>query len=81
MAAHKEAAISPRKMNLDSVIVEARAKIIWGEAPSSVHAFLTLNGMLVADADRIIQEFVTERNREIRKMHQIKLFFFYALRK
>lgn len=55
-------------MNPDEVIVEARAKIIWGEEPSSVHAFLTSNGMSDAEAKSRIQEFVTERNQEIRKI-------------
>jgi hypothetical protein len=68
MAAHKETAISSRKMNPGTVIVEARARIIWGEEPSSVHAFLTLNGMSHSDADRKIQELVTERNKAVRKI-------------
>ena len=55
-------------MTPDNVIVEARAKIIWGEEPPSVHAFLTLNGMSTADADRKIQELITERNKEARKI-------------
>jgi hypothetical protein len=68
MAAHKEVAMCARKMTPDNVIVEARARIIWGEEPSSVHAFLTVNGVSTADADQKIQELVTERNKEVRKI-------------
>jgi hypothetical protein len=55
-------------MNPDSVIVEARARITWGEEPASVHAFLIVNGMSTADAERTLQELITERNKEIRKI-------------
>ncbi len=68
LAAHEDTAPSARNMTPANVIVEARAKIIWGEEPSSVHAFLTLNGMPIADADRTIQELVTERNKEVKEM-------------
>ena len=56
------------KMNPGDLIVEARAKIIWGEASSSVRYFLTSNGMSAADADAKIREFTLERNAEIRKL-------------
>jgi len=55
-------------MNPNNVIVEAKARIIWGEKPSSIHAFLTSNGMSTTDADRTIQELITERNQEVRKI-------------
>ena len=54
-------------MNPDDLIVEARAKITWGETPSSVRYFLTSNGMSAADADVTIKELNAERNREIRR--------------
>ena len=54
-------------MNCEQVIVEARAKIVWGDAPSSVHYFLTSNGMSAGDADSKVKELVAERNKEIRK--------------
>jgi len=53
-------------MNRDELIVEARAKIIWGEEPLSVRAYLTSNGMSAADADAKIAELTHERNAEIR---------------
>jgi hypothetical protein len=53
-------------MNPDELIVEARAKIIWGEEISSVRDFLISNGMSVSDADARIAEFTHERNVEIR---------------
>jgi len=55
-------------MNTDGLIVEARARIIWGDAPSSVRYFLTSNGMSAADADAKIKEFTLERNAEIRRL-------------
>ena len=55
-------------MNTDELIVEARARIIWGDEPASVRYFLTTNGMSAADADAKIKEFNAERNREIRRL-------------
>jgi hypothetical protein len=54
-------------MNSDNLIVEARAKVIWGEEASSVCHFLTSRGMSAADAEAKIKEFIVERNEEIRK--------------
>ena len=54
------------KMNSDELIVEARAKIIWGEETSSVRNFLMSNGMSATDTDAKIAEFSQERNAEIR---------------
>jgi len=53
-------------MKTDELIVEARAKIIWGEEPVSVRNFLISNGMSAEDADAKIAEFTHERNAEIR---------------
>ena len=50
------------------LIVEARAKIFWGELFPSVLGFLTSNGIPAAEADSKIREFQHERNREIRKL-------------
>ena len=54
-------------MNPDQLIIEARAKITWGEASSSVRYFLTSNGMSAADADAKLKELNAERNGEIRR--------------
>ena len=54
-------------MYSDNLIVEARAKIIWGEEVSSVRHFLTSSGMSAADAEAKIKEFIVERNEEIRQ--------------
>jgi len=56
------------KVNPDEVNVEARARITWGEEPSSVRAFLTSNGLSAVDADQKIQELVSERDKEVKKM-------------
>jgi hypothetical protein len=53
-------------MEYDQRITEARARIIWGEAPSSVRAFLISSGVPDAVADAKIKEFNIDRNREIR---------------
>jgi hypothetical protein len=55
-------------MNTDDLIVEARARIIWGDEPSSVRYFLTSNGVSAADADAKLRELVLERNAEIRRL-------------
>ena len=55
-------------MESDKVITDARARIIWGESSSSVRMFLLSNGISEAVADARIQEFVLERNREIRSV-------------
>lgn len=56
----------PKEPN--SILTEARAKIIWGEPASSVRSFLVSNGMSDADTDAKIKEFVEERNVVIRKI-------------
>ncbi len=53
-------------MNPNELIVEARARIIWGEESPSVRCFLTSNGMSAADAQ--LAAFNRERNAEIRKL-------------
>ncbi len=55
-------------MNTDDLSVEARARIIWGDEPSSVRYFLTSNGMSAADADAKLRELILERNAEIRRL-------------
>jgi hypothetical protein len=51
-----------------NLILEARAKMIWGEEPSSVRYYLTSNGMSADDADAKIKELTLERNAEIRRL-------------
>jgi hypothetical protein len=55
-------------MNTDALIVEARARITWGDEPSSVRYFLTSNGMSATDADAKLRDLILERNAEIRKL-------------
>lgn len=55
-------------MDNETLIIEARAKIIWGEPAESVRDYLTSNGMPGPEADEQIKAFNRERNREIRKM-------------
>jgi len=54
-------------MNTDEFVVEAKARITWGEDPASVRGFLTASGMTASDADIAIQELVAERTKELRK--------------
>jgi len=55
-------------MRADQVITEARARIIWGEASSSVREFLVSNGIESTVADTKLEEFNLERSRELRKI-------------
>ena len=55
-------------MTADQAITEARARIIWGEASSSVRGFLVSNGIPDAAADTKIREFIAERSAEIRRL-------------
>ena len=54
-------------MKPEERIIEARAKIFWGESSSSVRDFLVSNGISAIDADAKIEEFIRERNSEIKK--------------
>lgn len=63
-----ELLVVQQKMNADELIVEARARIIWGDEPSTVRSFLTSNGMSAPDADAKLKDFILERNAEIRKL-------------
>ncbi len=51
-------------MNVDKVIWEARARIIWGEPARSVRDFLVSNGISRAVAEAKLKEFESERRRE-----------------
>jgi hypothetical protein len=55
-------------MKSDSVITEARARIIWGEPSSSVRSFLIESGISETEANARIKEFSSERNQEIRRI-------------
>jgi hypothetical protein len=55
-------------MITNELIVEARARIIWGDEPASVRYFLTSSGVAAAEADAKIEELTLERNAEIRKL-------------
>jgi hypothetical protein len=55
-------------MSHEGFIVEARARIIWGESPSSVREFLSSNGLSAADADAKVKQWVVERTCEIRRL-------------
>ena len=55
-------------MNTDALIVEARARITWGEEPGSVRVFLISNGLSAAEADAQLKELMLERNADIRRL-------------
>jgi hypothetical protein len=55
-------------MNSENLIVEAKARIIWGDEPESVRSYLISNGMSDAEANVKIRELTMERNAEIRKV-------------
>jgi hypothetical protein len=54
-------------MSASQVITEARARIIWGEAPNSVRQFLISNSISSTDADSIIEGFILEKNAGLRR--------------
>jgi hypothetical protein len=51
-----------------SIMTEARARIIWGEPPSSVRDYLTSKGISDSEAESAIARFCAERNGEIRRI-------------
>ncbi len=55
-------------MKTDEVLLQARAKVIWGEPSVSVRVFLILNGVSDQEADAKIKEFTAERSQEIRRI-------------
>jgi len=55
-------------METNHLFVEARARIIWGELPSSVRSYLTSNGIPESEANVKTREFSCERNLEVRKL-------------
>jgi hypothetical protein len=55
-------------MSADKFIAEARARIIWGEAASSVREFMISNGISTLVADARLREFEVERRQELRKI-------------
>jgi hypothetical protein len=54
-------------MKREQVLIEARAKIIWGEPAADVRSFLLANSVSDADAAVAVKGFIAERNAEIRK--------------
>lgn len=56
------------EMTTDLAMIEARARIIWGEPSSDVHGFLISNGFSGELADAKLREFEVERNRELRRI-------------
>ena len=55
-------------MKREQVLIEARAKIIWGEPVADIRSFLLANGVSNADAAVAVKGFIAERNAEIRKI-------------
>jgi hypothetical protein len=55
-------------MTAEQVIIEARARIIWGDSVASVREYLVSNGISSPEADIKVAEFCLERNRELRQM-------------
>ncbi len=70
---------SGSQMPAGQVFTEARARIIWGDPPESVRAYLTSNGVPGTAADAKIKEFLVERNRELRSIGFRKLVIGLAL--
>jgi hypothetical protein len=54
-------------MNTEKILIQARAKIIWGDSAQSVRDYLIANGLSEEEAEHIIAELNAERHKEIRK--------------
>lgn len=50
-----------------ALIVEARAKIIWGESSDQVREWLVAKGFTNAQSDEILRQTLSERAREVRR--------------
>ncbi len=57
----------------NKALVEARAKIIWGEAPEEAISLLAANGFGSEQAKMHVESFIRERASEIRKQGMIDL--------
>ena len=55
-------------MEPDQFMIDARARIIWGESPSSVRGFLMAHGVTATDANAKIKSFQLERNSGMRSI-------------
>src|SRR5690348_8731694 len=55
-------------MRNEQVIVEARARIFWGDSPQLVRDYLLSNGISSAEADRKIEAFNNERQKVLRRI-------------
>ena len=58
----------PEPTEPNSILSEARARIIWGESASSIRDFLTSHGVSETDADAKLKEFKAERNATLRRL-------------
>ncbi|HWD18247.1 MAG TPA: hypothetical protein VHB20_03130 [Verrucomicrobiae bacterium] len=52
----------------DGLIIEARAKITWGEFPATVCEFLVAHGVPRSEAALQIKQLALERNAAVRKL-------------
>ena len=50
----------------EPLVIDARAKIVWGEAPANVLAFLQSKSIGDKDAFALIEQLMRERDTEIR---------------
>lgn len=63
----------PGQANLTQAKHQARAKIMWGDAPAEVAAYLVVQGFPREVAAEIVQEFLQERLASIRGNGLVKL--------
>ena len=53
---------------LKSLVIEARARIIWGESSADTRAWLVAQGLAPAEAEYIVRQSRRERAKEIRRI-------------
>lgn len=79
-ATHAPGAPAPRRPLLpgqvspEQAIVEARAKIFWGDPPEDVVKFVMMQGFNVEEASSMVREMFAERVKTLRSIGFKKLF-------
>jgi hypothetical protein len=65
-AARRRTTLLPGQVERPQAVVEAKAKISWGDAPNDVIAYLRMQGFSAEEASSLVQEMYQERAATIR---------------
>src|SRR5260221_10355619 len=72
-AGRRRVTMLPGEMDRSQAEHEARAKILWGDAPEEVVRFLMGQGIAVPEASAIVEELFQERAATIRRSGIVKM--------